>query len=78
MSDLTSMEPEELALSVEDEAALEARCELLGDIAKQHLGIETLEPRNRDSIDFHDVSVWGVQAALTAAYLAGKNSAKGH
>ncbi len=43
-------------------------------LAQQHLGIETLETRNRDSLDFHDVSVWGIKAALKAAYAAGKQS----
>lgn len=37
-------------------------------IAKEHLFIETLEERKRDSLDFHDVSVWGVEKALKAAY----------
>lgn len=40
-------------------------------IAKEHLSIETLETRRSDSLDFHDVSVWGVCAALEAAYQAG-------
>lgn len=41
-------------------------------IAKEHLHIQTLETQNSDSLDFHDVSVWGVKAALQAAYEAGK------
>ena len=40
-------------------------------IALDHLFIETLETRNRDRLDFHDVSVWGVKSALMAAYQAG-------
>lgn len=44
---------------------------ILTAIAKEHLGIPTLEVRNSDSLDFHEVSVWGVQAALTAAYRTG-------
>jgi hypothetical protein len=36
-------------------------------IAKEHLQIETLETRLSDSLDFHDVSVWGVRDALEAA-----------
>ena len=44
---------------------------LLTEIAKTHLSIETLETRNSDALDFHDVSVWGVEAALEAAYQAG-------
>lgn len=40
-------------------------------IARVHLGIETLDSRGRDALDFHDVSVWQIKAALEAAYLAG-------
>ncbi|MBD3873628.1 DUF6900 domain-containing protein [Stutzerimonas kunmingensis] len=44
---------------------------LLARIALDHLFIETLATRNSDSLDFHDVSVWGVKSALMAAYQAG-------
>jgi len=44
------------------------------EIAKRELFIETLERRMRDSLDFHDVSVWGVEAALMAAYEAGREA----
>jgi len=40
-------------------------------IAKEHLDLETLETRRSDSLDFHDCSVWGIKAALEAAYKAG-------
>ena len=40
-------------------------------IAQKHLNIETLETRSSDSLDFHDVSVWGVRSALEAAFKAG-------
>ena len=46
----------------------------LTEIANEHLSIETLEERKSDSLDFHDVSVWGVKAALEAAFEAGKQS----
>lgn len=42
------------------------------EIARENLGIDCLEVRNRDSLDFHDVSIWGVKAALEAAYNAGR------
>ena len=45
--------------------------QLLAQIALDHLFIETLATRNSDSLDFHDVSVWGVKSALMAAYQAG-------
>ena len=40
-------------------------------IAREHLGIETLEPRRRDSLDFHEVPVWQVAKGRDAAYRAG-------
>ncbi|ALN83050.1 DUF6900 domain-containing protein [Lysobacter antibioticus] len=43
----------------------------LTTIAQQHLDVAILETRGSDSLDFHSVSVWGIDAALTAAYLAG-------
>lgn len=40
-------------------------------IAQKHFHVETLETRSRDALDFHEVSVWGMQAALQAAFDAG-------
>jgi hypothetical protein len=48
---------------------------LLDQIAKEHLFIETLETQHSDRLDFHDVSVWGVKAALQAAFEAGRKAA---
>lgn len=50
--------------------------ELISQIAQQHLSIETLAIRNSDSLDFHDVAVWSIKAALEAAFEAGKTQAK--
>ena len=47
---------------------------LISDIAREHLYIETLETRNRDYLDFHDLSVWQIKKALEAAFEAGQNS----
>lgn len=44
----------------------------LEEIAKEQLFIETLETRMSDSLDFHDVSVWGVKEALKLAFELGK------
>ena len=49
---------------------------LLTQIALDHLFIETLATRNSDSLDFHEVSVWGVKSTLMAAYEAGQQAAK--
>ncbi|MFI5298960.1 MAG: DUF6900 domain-containing protein [Polyangiales bacterium] len=46
------------------------------DIARRHLRLETLETRNMDSLDFHELSVASIQDALEAAYLAGAASTK--
>lgn len=46
----------------------------LAEIAARHLHLETLETRNSDSLDFHDVAVWSIRAALEAAYEAGRQS----
>lgn len=43
----------------------------LTDIAKKYLGMDTLETCNSDSLDFKEVSVWGVKDALSAAFEAG-------
>jgi hypothetical protein len=45
--------------------------QLLTQIAQQHFDIETLETRRSDRLDFHDLSVWSIKAALAAAYQAG-------
>jgi hypothetical protein len=50
--------------------------ELLAAIAKETLHIDTLETRKSDSLDFYDVAVWSVKAALEAAYRAGLAAAK--
>lgn len=47
----------------------------LAEIAKNILGLETLETRNSDSLDFSDQAVWVLKAALKAAYEAGRASA---
>jgi hypothetical protein len=44
-------------------------------IASQEFGLTTLATRNSDSLDFHDISVWKLRAALRRAYHAGRNSA---
>ena len=46
---------------------------LLLEIARTHFpSIETLETRNCDGLDFHDVAVWAIRSALEAAYEAGR------
>jgi len=46
--------------------------DLIEKIAKEHFpSVETLETRNSDNLDFHDVSVWGIREALKGAFVAG-------
>ena len=49
---------------------------LLLEIAAKHFHtVETLETRNRDRLDFHDVAVWSIRAALEEAFEAGRRAA---
>jgi hypothetical protein len=43
--------------------------QLLTQIAQSKLGIETLETRKSDGLDFHDVAVWCLRDALEAAFI---------
>ena len=45
---------------------------LLLEIVAKHFRPETLETRNSDGLDFHDVAVWSIRAALEAAFAAGQ------
>ena len=47
---------------------------LLQQIAQRHLSIPTLEYRNSDRLDFHEVGVGRLKSALMAAYEAGRAS----
>ena len=45
-------------------------------IAKEHLNLQTLETGNSDELDFHELSVWQLKAALQAAHDAGADVKK--
>ncbi len=49
---------------------------ILAAIAREHLSIPTLETRRADSLDFYNVAVWQVEAALKAAFDAGAQSGR--
>lgn len=53
---------------------MDQRDTTLAEIASRHLHLETLETHNSDSLDFHDMAVWSIKAALEAAYEAGRQS----
>jgi hypothetical protein len=49
---------------------------LLLEIATKHFhSIKTLETCNSDSLDFHDVAVWSIRAALEEVFAAGEAAA---
>lgn len=50
------------------------RAEAVAGIAREILGLETLDTRNSDSLDFSEQAVWTLRAALEAAYNAGASS----
>ena len=52
-----------------------ARDALILEIAQRRFFVETLETRNRDRLDFHDVAVWAIRAALEEAFEAGRHAA---
>ncbi len=59
-----------------EEIAPRTREEEIASIARRVLEIETLERRNRDRLDFHELAVWTIREALEAAYEAGRRSAR--
>jgi hypothetical protein len=46
---------------------------VLTGIAQKNLGVETLETRKMDDLDFHNVAVWQIKDALKDAFIAGLN-----
>jgi uncharacterized membrane protein len=56
--------------------ATKKRDEAIEAIARNILEIETLVERKSDSLDFHEVSVWGLKDALLAAYELGLAAVK--
>jgi len=51
---------------------------ILTEIVQKNIpGIETLEVRGRDSLDFHDVSVGCLRRALEDAFIAGMTTGAG-
>lgn len=62
------LSPGDPTMATKTQTANEA---LLMEIATKHFFLETLETRNSDSLDFHEVAVWSIRAALEAAFAAG-------
>ncbi|CAA7620531.1 hypothetical protein [Magnetospirillum sp. SS-4] len=53
---------------------MKTRDQALTEIATQILGFETLDTRKSDRLDFHELAVWQIKAALEAAYAAGQKA----
>jgi hypothetical protein len=53
-----------------------AKTKAIERIAREHLRIQTLETQHSDRLDFYDLAVWSIKAALEAAYEAGRTGAK--
>lgn len=49
-----------------------SKAEAIASIAASALGLETLETRNRDQLDFHEHSVASIRDALDQAFEAGR------
>ena len=61
-------------MEVTDETTDDAPLEELAAIAKTELRVPTLETRGSDGLDFHDIGVAGLRAALVRAYRLGRES----
>lgn len=59
--------------SLAQEVAIETTVRLaaIKQIARDELGLETLDARNSDRLDFHELAVWQIKKALLKAYEAG-------
>ena len=44
------------------------------EIAQRQFHLETLESGNWDRLNFHDVAVWAIRAALEEAFEAGRRA----
>ena len=49
---------------------------VLSEIARTVLGLDTLETRHSDSLDFSDQAVWQIRQALERAYAAGMKAGR--
>lgn len=47
---------------------------VLAAISQRYFGTAALDTRNSDSLDFRDIAVWNLRAALEAAFEAGRQS----
>jgi hypothetical protein len=50
---------------------------IVEEIAKDELGLDTLESQGCDRFDFHTLSVWQIKKALQDAFYAGFKTGEG-
>lgn len=48
----------------------------VAEIARRILHLDTIETRNSDALDFHELAVWQIKEALAAAFAAGQAAAR--
>lgn len=53
---------------------MKARTTELNTIAREALGLDTLDTRKSDRLDFHEHAVWAIREALERAYDAGRKA----
>jgi hypothetical protein len=58
------------------EQKLKAQSLAVTDIAHRVLGLKTLDTQESDALDFHDLHIENIRAALNAAYEAGQLNKK--
>ena len=58
------------------EENLKAQSLAVADVARRVLKLETLDTRDSDALDFHDLHIENIRAALNAAYEAGATNKK--
>ena len=56
----------------QERSATRLRDDAVEAIARKDLGIDSLESRKSDDLDFNEHAVWEIRKALNAAYAAGK------
>jgi hypothetical protein len=66
-----------IEVSGDEEPETAAPEDLLGRIAAEVLGIETLDERASDELDFHQLGVRSIKRAMEAAFEAGRLSVGG-
>lgn len=52
------------------------KLEAAAEAVRKELGLETLQTRGRDALDFHSLSVASIRAAIEIAFNAGLDAAK--